>query len=37
MKYRIVLNFKIYPFDNYSEALKFKLENGGVLYEQVLY
>lgn len=37
MKYRVIKNYKVHKFDSYSKALLFKQENGGVLYEQVLY
>ena len=33
--FRVRLNFKIYPFKNYSEALQFKMENGGQIYQLV--
>ena len=35
MEFRVVLDFKVYKFDSYSQALLFKQENGGVMYEQV--
>ena len=33
--YRVLLNYKVYPFDSYSEALKFEQENGGTIYQKV--
>ena len=33
--YKVVVNFKTYSFDRYSEALNFKLEHGGIIYERV--
>lgn len=37
MKYRVIVDCKIHKFNTYGEALKFKLENGGDLYEQILF
>lgn len=34
--YRIITNdSKIIPFDSYYEALKYQMENGGILYVKV--
>lgn len=33
--YRVILKYKIYPFNTYSEALKFKRENGGEIYQKI--
>ena len=33
--YRVISNFKIYNFNNYSEALAFKQENGGTIYQKI--
>ena len=35
MKYKVISNFRAYPFENYSEALLFKTNNGGTIYELV--
>lgn len=32
MRYRVVCNFKSYPFDDYDKAKAFQQENGGQLY-----
>ena len=33
--YRVLLNYKVYPFETYSEAFKFKQEHGGIIYQKV--
>lgn len=33
--YRVLLNWKVIPFDSYSKALAFKQEYGGVIYQKV--
>jgi len=33
--FRVRLNFKIYPFKSYSEALQFKIKNGGQICQLV--
>ena len=33
--YRVILKFKSYPFDSYSEALQFQQENGGLIYGRI--
>ena len=35
MKYRVIHNFRAYPFETYAQALSFKNVNGGVIYELV--
>ena len=38
MKYRVIVGWnQVYKFNNYSEALQFSQETGGILYEQVIY
>lgn len=38
MKYRVIIGWnQVKPFNNYSEALEFARETGGILYEQVIY
>ena len=37
MRYRVLVNFEVHKFSNYSEALMFKLQNGGIIYEKVDY
>jgi len=38
MKYRVIVGWnQVYKFKNYSEALQFSLETGGILYEQVFF
>ena len=38
MKFRVILGYnQVKPFKNYSEALEFANETGGILYEQVMY
>lgn len=32
MKYRVINNFKSYPFEDYDKALDFQKKNGGQLY-----
>lgn len=32
--YRVIYRYRVYCFDDYAEAKKFKLENGGVIYEK---
>ena len=31
--YRVLLNYKAYPFNDYYKALQFKLEHGGTIYQ----
>ena len=34
MKYRVIHNFRAYPFETYAEALSFRnTHNGAVIYE----
>lgn len=35
MEFRVILDFKVHKFKTYSEALLFKQQNGGTMYEQV--
>ena len=38
MKYRVIVGFhQVKPFNNYSEALEYAQQTGGILYEQVIY
>lgn len=32
---KVILNFEVHHFDKYSDALQFKLKNGGTLYQKV--
>ena len=32
MKYRVLINLKGFPFNDYNDAVKFQKENGGQLY-----
>lgn len=33
--YKVILNWKIVPFNNYSEALAFKNKYGGKIYQKI--
>jgi hypothetical protein len=33
--YRVVLHWKIVPFDNYSKALAFHQKYGGTIYQKI--
>ena len=33
--YRVLLNWKVIPFDSYSEALAFKQKYGGKIYQKI--
>jgi hypothetical protein len=33
--YRVVTQFKVVPFDSYSEALAFKQQYGGKIYQKI--
>ena len=33
--YRVILNWKVIPFDSYFEALTFKQQYGGKIYQKV--
>ena len=33
--YRVILNWKVIPFDTYSEALDFQQQNGGTIYQKI--
>lgn len=38
MKFRVIIGYnQVKPFNNYSEALAYAKETGGILYEQVIY
>lgn len=38
MRYRVIVGWhQVHKFKNYSEALSFAQETGGILYEQVMY
>lgn len=34
MEYRVKVGFKVHKFNKYSDALKFKQDNGGIIYQQ---
>lgn len=33
--YRVLLKWKSFPFETYSEALSFQQQNGGVIYQKI--
>ena len=33
--YKVILNWKIVPFDTYSKALAFKNQYGGTIYQKI--
>lgn len=33
--YRVVLNWKVIPFETYSEALTFQIKYGGTIYQKI--
>ena len=33
--YRVILNWKVIPFDTYSEALLFQQKYGGKIYQKI--
>ena len=34
MNYRVILNYKVYPFNSYLEAWNFVHDNGGIMYRK---
>lgn len=33
--FKVVINYKYYSFEKYSDALRFKNKNGGTLYQKI--